>query len=61
MRRVTWVILTSHCVSPNVMLIIKCALYIIFLKILHLSSGQDDLSPHRKHIPASGVMVVQAE
>ena len=30
MRRVPWVVLTSHCVSPDIMLIIQNALYIIF-------------------------------
>ena len=43
-RRVPWVVLTPHCVSPNVMLIIQYALYIISLKTLHLPSGKGVLS-----------------
>ena len=44
MRRVSWGVLTSYRVSPNVMLIIQYALYIIFLKTLHLRCGEGVVS-----------------
>ena len=34
----------SHCVSPNVMLTIQYALYIIFLETLNIPSGEGVLS-----------------
>ena len=40
MRRVPWVVLTSHCISPNVMLLYNTVLCIIFPETLDLPSGK---------------------